>query len=98
LDTFESGDGDEEKKKGFFDEERRLDKSQGIFRGIVGIVGSEIASSAQLKGEEELVAGIGGSKIGIGIGIGMGIDSEIVGIGGSVCMDMDADEGRGIIV
>jgi hypothetical protein len=67
--------------------------SRGIFGGIMGIVEIEAASSAQLKGEEDLVAGIGGSKI----GIGMGIDSEIVGIGGLVCMDMDADEGRGII-
>ena len=40
------------------DEERRLDRSRGIFGGIVGIVGSEIASSAQLKDVEEMVEGI----------------------------------------
>ena len=47
----------------------------------MGIVGIEAASSAQLKGVEEIVAGIRGS----GIGIGKGIESEMVG--GSVCVD-----------
>ena len=39
-----------------------------------------------------MVSGIGGSEMGIGIGI----DSEIVGIGGSVCMDMDTEEDWGV--
>ena len=58
----------------------------------MGIVGSEIASSAQLKGAKEIVTGIWGSEI------EMGDDSEkvTVGNGDSVCVDIDADEDRGI--
>ena len=56
---------DESVENGFFDEEWRLDKSRGILEGIVGMVGSKIASSTQLKGEERVVAGIRGSGIGI---------------------------------
>jgi hypothetical protein len=63
----------------------------------VGIVGSIAASSAQLKGAEEivLVAGIGGSEM----GIGKGIDSENVTVGSedSVCMDIDAEDDEGMI-
>ena len=75
------------------DEERRLDRSRGIFGGIVGIVGSEIASSAQLKDVEEMVEGISGSEM------GMGDDSEKVTVGsrGSVCVDIDAEEDGRII-
>ena len=61
----------------------------------MGIVESEAASSDQLKEAEEIVAGSRGSEIGIGIGF-IGIDDskglEAVGIGGSVCVDMDAEE------
>jgi hypothetical protein len=58
----------------------------------VGIVGSEAASSAQLKGAKTVVAGIGVSEI----GVGTGIDSEMVGIGGSICVDMVADMDWGV--
>jgi hypothetical protein len=58
----------------------------------VGIIGSEIASSAQLKVEEEIVPGIGGSEI--EIGMKTGVDSEMVG---SVCVDIDAEKDRGMI-
>ena len=44
-----------------------------------------------MKGAEEVVSGIGGSEMGI-LGIGIGMDSETVGIGGSVCVDMDTEE------
>jgi hypothetical protein len=60
----------------------------------MGIVEIEAASSAQLKGAEGIVAGIGDSEI----GIGEGIDSETVGIGGSVCVDIVAVEYVGMIV
>ena len=58
----------------------------------MGIVKMEADSSAQLKGTERVVAGIGGSGAGIGIGIG----SEMVGVGGSVCVDIDAVEDWGV--
>ena len=61
----------------------------------MGIVGSEAASSAQLKGAKTIVAGIGGSKMGID-----GFkDSEIVtgGSEDSVCVDMIAEEDKGMI-
>ena len=67
----------------------------------MGIVEIEAASSAQLKGVERIEAGIGGSEIGIGMGVGIGIgglkDLEIIGNGGSVCVDIDAVEDGGII-
>jgi hypothetical protein len=76
-------------EKGFFEEERRLDKSRGVFWGIMGMVESEAALSDQLKGVEEIVAGRRGSKG----GIEKGIDSETVQVGivGSVCVDMVAE-------
>ena len=79
----------------FFDKERRLDKSWGVFGGIVGIFESKAASSAQLKGAEEivLVAGVGDSEMGI-----RGSSEKVtVGDRGSVCVDMDAEEDGGII-
>ena len=62
--------------------------------GILGIVGSVAASFAQSKGVGELIAGIGGLEMGIGIGkeIGDSKDLETVGAGGSVCMDIEAEE------
>ena len=48
-------------------------------------------SSAQLKGTERVVAGIGGS------GVGIETDSEMVGVGGSVCVDIVAVEDEGMI-
>jgi len=66
----------------------------------MGIVESETASFAQLKGVKEIVAGIGGLEIGIRRGIGESgdmKDSETIGNSGSVCMDIDAEEDRGII-
>ena len=42
-----------------------------------------------------MVSGIGGSEMGI-LGIGIGMDSETVGIGGSVCVDMDTEEECGV--
>ena len=54
----------------------------------MGIVESEAASFAQLKDEERIGVGIGGSEI----GIGNGMDSETASIGGSVCVDIDAVE------
>ena len=58
----------------------------------MGIVGSETASSAQLKKAEKIVVGIGDS------GMGTGDDSGKVTVGseGSVCVDIDADEDREI--
>ena len=56
----------------------------------MGIVKMEAGSSDQLKGTEKVVAGIGGSGMEIEIG------SEMVGIGGSVCVDIDAVEDWGV--
>ena len=53
----------------------------------MGIVESEAASFAQLKGAETVIAGIGGSKI----GMDDGSEKGMVGKGGSVCMDIDAE-------
>lgn len=62
----------------------------------MGIVEIEAASSAQLKGAKEIVAGIRGSEM------GMGDDSENVTVGSSggsvtVCVDIDATEDGGMI-
>ena len=59
----------------------------------MGIFESEIASSAQLKGAEIVVAGFGESKM------EMDNDSErvVVGIRDSVCVDMVAEENGGMI-
>ena len=46
--------------------------------------------SAQLKEAEEIVAGSSSE-------IGVGIDSETVSIGGSVCVDIVAEEVEGMI-
>ena len=73
--------------------EHRPDKSQGVLRGIVGIVENKAASSAQFKGAEEIIPGIGGLKM----GIGKGIVSETVSVGGLVCVDMVAVENEEII-
>jgi hypothetical protein len=83
-------------RKGFFEEERRLDKSRGDFGGIVNIVESEAALSAQLKGAEEIVAGSRGTEVKIGSGIDS--NSEMVGVIGSVCVDIVAEEVEGIIM
>ena len=71
------------------DEERRLDKSRGSFGDIKGIIGSEIVSSAQLKGAETMVAGIRGSTI----GIDDSSEGVLSGNGGSVCVDMVTEDG-----
>jgi len=69
----------------------------------MGRVEIEAASSAQLKGAKIVVAGIGGSEIGIGIGTGIGIgigdlkDLEMIGNGGSICLGMVAAEDGGMI-
>ena len=61
----------------------------------MGIFESEIASSAQLKGAEIVVAGFGGSKI------ETDNDPERVVVGirdsDSVCVDMVAEEDGGMI-
>jgi hypothetical protein len=59
----------------------------------MGMVESEAALSNQLKGAE-MVAGNGGSEL---VGMGKRIDSETVGVVGSVCMDMVAEEVEGMI-
>ena len=78
--------------------ERRLDKSRGVFWGIMGIVEIRSALSAQLKGAKMVVAGIGDSEIGVGIENGMGDSKglEMVGIGDSVCVDMVTEMGLGV--
>jgi hypothetical protein len=55
----------------------------------MGIVEIETASSAQLKGVEEIVASIGDSEIGKGIGDLKTL--ETAGIDDSVCVDMVAE-------
>ena len=70
----------------------------------MGIIESAAASFAQSKGAEKIVAGIRGSEIGIGTGKEMGEvmgtgdlnDSEMVGIGGSVCVDIVTEMGLGV--
>ena len=72
----------------------------------MGIIESAAASFAQSKGAEKIVAGIRGSEIGIGTGKEMGevmgtgdlndSDSEMVGIGGSVCVDIVTEMGLGV--
>lgn len=47
--------------------ECRLDKSQGVLGGIVGIVENEVALAAQLKGVGGIVADIRGSEMGMGM-------------------------------
>jgi hypothetical protein len=59
----------------------------------VGIAESEMASSAQLKDVETMVAGMGGFKT----GRGDGSEGITVGNGGSVCVDIDAEEDGGMI-
>jgi hypothetical protein len=58
----------------------------------MGIVESEAALSAQLKGVGEMVAGIGGSEM----GTDNSRNSKTVGEKGSVCVDIDADEDGGM--
>ena len=58
----------------------------------MGIVGSEIASSAQLKGVETIVAGIEDSEMGTDDSESFS-DSNL----GSVCVDIDAEEDGGSI-
>jgi hypothetical protein len=96
--------------QGFFDEERRKDKSRGCFGVIMDIVasGSETVSSAQLKGAETTVIGIGDSERVTGDfedseqvlnGIGdlvCEVASKISG-SNSVCMDMVAEEDGGMM-
>ena len=59
----------------------------------MGIIEIAAASSAQLKGAEEMIPGVGGSEM----GIEKGIVSETVSVGGSVCVDMVAVEDGEII-
>ena len=54
----------------------------------MGIVGSETALSNQLKDVKVVAEGIRGSEVRMGNGSG----NVTVGSGGSVCVDMDADE------
>jgi hypothetical protein len=61
----------------------------------MGIVEIETASSAQLKGVEDIVASIRDSEIGKGIGDLK--DLETVGIDDSVCVDMVAEVDWGMI-
>lgn len=61
----------------------------------MGIIESEAASSAQLKGAEEIVADSKGTEVEIGTGIDS--NSEMVSVIGSVCVDMVAEEVDGII-
>ena len=73
----------------------------------MGRVEIEAASSAQLKGAKIVVAGIGGSEIGIGIGTGIGIgigvgivdskDLEMIGNGGLVWVGIVTVEDGGMI-
>ena len=77
-------------EKGFFDEERRLDKSRGCFEIMKGKVESDEVTSAQSKGAESIIMVIRGSEIRTGNESVM----DMVGNGGSVCVDIDAvDEG-----
>jgi hypothetical protein len=59
----------------------------------MGIVEIETASSAQLKGIETMVAGIGDSEM----GTGDNSERVTVGNGDSVWVDMVAEEGREMI-
>jgi hypothetical protein len=61
----------------------------------MGIFEIETASSAQLKGVEDIVASIRDSEIGKGIGDLK--DLETVGIDDSVCVDMVAEVDWGMI-
>ena len=54
-------------EKGFFEVERRLDKSWDVLGGIVDIVENEVALAAQLKGVGGIVADTGGSEMGMGM-------------------------------
>ena len=54
----------------------------------MGILESEMASSAQLKGVETIVAGV----VDLEMEAGDSDDSEMVGNNGSVCVDIDAVE------
>ena len=54
----------------------------------MGIFESEIASSAQLKGAEIVVAGFGGYKM----EMDNNLERVVVGIKDSVCVDMVAEE------
>ena len=58
----------------------------------MGIVEIEMASSAQLKGVETIVAGVVDSEM----EAGDSEDSEMVGNNGSVCVDIDAVEVEGM--
>ena len=59
----------------------------------MGIVGSETASSTQLKSVETIVAGIEDSEMGTGDDSESFSDSNM----GSVCVDIDAEEDGGSI-
>ena len=54
----------------------------------MGIVGREIASSAQLRGAETMIVGIGNSKM----EAGNGSEGFIAGNRGLVCMDIVAED------
>ena len=58
----------------------------------MGIVGSETASFAQLKGVGTIIAGVVDSEM----EAGDSEDSEMVGNNGSVCVDIDAVEVEGM--
>ena len=58
----------------------------------MGIVESETASSAQLKGVGTIVAGVVDSEM----EAGYSEDLEMVGNNGSVCVDIDAVEVEGV--
>ena len=61
----------------------------------MGIVESETASSAQLKGVETIVAGVVDSEMEAGDSEDLE-DLEMVGNNGSVCVDIDAVEVEGV--
>ena len=58
----------------------------------MGIAASEMASSAQLKGVETIVAGV----VDLEMEVGDSEDSEMVGNDDSVCVDIDAVEVEGM--
>ena len=60
----------------------------------MGIIEIAAASSAQLKGAEEMIPGVGGSEMGIEKGI---VSETVSVVGGSVCVDMVAVEDGEII-
>ena len=93
FEALNSGGDDEEKKKDFLLKNVGWINLGVFLGGIVSIIEIAAASSAQLKGAEEIIPGIESLEM----GIGKGIVSETVSAGGSVCVDMVAVEDGEII-